>query len=150
MSQEQGTTWVTGIVTLLVAVWYVSTVGSMLGLAPVDDLAYHRPLLIAVGAMIVLNIVGSVALAIGKAIRAEVRTRGSTHGIDRMDERDVRIGAHGDRAGYYVVAATMVGVLAMAMLEQPYSWIANGAFLALVAATLVSAAVKLVAYRRGL
>jgi hypothetical protein len=41
------------------------------------------------------------------------------------------------------------GVLAMAMLEWPHFWIANGVFAAFVAGSLVSSGVKLAAYRRG-
>ena len=40
-------------------------------------------------------------------------------------------------------------MLGLAMLEYEYFWIANTLYLSLVAAGLVSSAVKLVAYRRG-
>lgn len=149
MSQEERTTWVSGVVTLLVAIWYAWTAFTMFGQAPVEEIAYQRPLLIAVGAMIVLNIVGAIVLAIGTAIKAEVTGEGSADDIDRKDERDAHIEARGDRVAFYVVTALTVGVLAMAMLEMPYFWIANGAFAALVVSGLVSAVVKLVAYRRG-
>lgn len=149
MSQEERTTWVSVVVTLLVAVWYGWTVSGMFDPAPVEEIAYRRPLLVAVGAMIVLNIVGAIVLAVGTAIKAEVTGDGSAEEIDRTDERDAHIGARGDRVAFHVVSVLMVGVLAMAMLEMPYFWIANGAFAALVASGLVGAAVKLVAYRRG-
>ncbi len=149
MSFEEKITWVNGVVTVLAASWYVWTVAGRLGQVPVTEIAYQRPLLVAVGAMIVLTIVGTIAMAIGTAIRAEVTGEGSVDDIDRKDERDAHIEARGDRVAFYVSSALMVGVLAMAMLEWPHFWIANGVFVAFVAGGLVSTAVKLVTYRRG-
>lgn len=159
MSHEERTTWVSGVVTVLAALWYGSAIGCMFGQVPlgqvlfgqlpVDQIAYQRPLIIAVIAMIVGNIVGAIALAVGGAIRAEVTGEGSANDIDRKDERDASIEARGDRVAFYVLAAAAVGVLALAMLERPYFWIANAAFAGLVVSGVVSTVVKLVAYRRG-
>jgi hypothetical protein len=149
MSFEEKVTWVNGVVTVLAAGWYALTVGGRLGQLPVTEIAYQRPLLVAVGAMIVLTIVGTIAMAIGTAIRAEVTGEGSVDDIDRKDERDAHIEARGDRVAFYLSSGLMVGVLAMAMLEWPHFWIANGVFAAFVAGGLTSSAVKLVAYRRG-
>ena len=149
MSFEEKVTWVNAVVTVLAVSWYAWTVGGRLGQLPVTEIAYQRPLLVAVGAMIVLTIVGAIAMAIGTAIRAEVTGRGSVDDIDRKDERDAHIEARGDRFAFYVSSALMVGVLAMAMLEWPHFWIANGVFAAFVAGGLASTGVKLAAYRRG-
>jgi len=149
MSFEEKVTWVSAVVTVLAASWYAWTVGGRLGQLPVTEIAYQRPLLVAVGAMIVLTIVGTIAMAIGTAIRAEVTGEGSVDDIDRKDERDAHIGARGDRVAFYLSSVLMVGVLAMAMLEWPHFWIANGVFAAFVAGGLVSSVVKLAAYRRG-
>jgi len=159
MSHEERTTWVSGVVTVLAALWYGSAIGGMFGQVPlgqvsfgqlpVDQIAYQRPLIIAVIAMIVGNIVGAIALAVGGAIRAEVTGEGSANDIDRKDERDASIEARGDRVAFYVLAAAAVGVLALAMLERPYFWISNAAFAGLVVSGVVSTVVKLVAYRRG-
>jgi hypothetical protein len=102
------------------------TAGGRLGQVPVAEIAYQRPLLVAVGAMIVLTIVGTVLVAIGAAIRAELAGEGWVDDLDRKDERDLRIDARGDRVAFYVSSALMVGVLAMTMLEWPHFWIANG------------------------
>lgn len=149
MSFEEKVTWVNAVVTVLAVSWYAWTVGGRLGAVPVAEIAYQRPLLVAVGAMIVLTIAGTIAMAIGTAIRAEVTGEGSVDDIDRKDERDARIEARGDRVAFYLSSGLMVGVLAMAMLEWPHFWIANGVFAAFVAGGLTSSAVKLVAYRRG-
>lgn len=149
MSFEEKVTWVSAVVTVLAAGWYALTVGGQLGGAPVAEIAYQRPMLVAIGAMIVLTIAGTIAMAIATAIRAEVTGEGSVDDIDRKDERDAHIGARGDRVAFYVSSVLMVGVLALAMLEWPHFWIANGLFAAFVAGGLVSSGVKLAAYRRG-
>jgi hypothetical protein len=115
----------------------------------VDEIAYQRPILLAAGAMIVLTIAGSIVMAIGTAIAAEVTGQGSVDDIDRKDERDVRIDQRGDLTGSYVSSALMVGVLALALLEADHFWIANALFGAFLVGGLVSATAKLVAYRRG-
>jgi len=149
MSHEERTTWVGGVVTMLAALWYGWAIRDGFGQVAVDQIAYQRPLIIAVVAMIVGNIVGAIALAIGTAVRAEVTGEGSADDVDRKDERDAHIEARGDRVGFYVVVVAMVGVLALAMLERSYFWIANAAFAGLVVSGLVGTVVKLVAYRRG-
>jgi hypothetical protein len=149
MSFEEKQAWVSGLVTLLVTGWYLRVVTVRLGGGPVEEVAYQGPLLAAVGAMIVLNVVGAIVMAIATAVGAEVTGSGSAHDVDRTDERDALIEARGDRAAYYVAASLMIGVLALAMLERPHFWIATGVFAALVVAGTTSIAVKLVAYRRG-
>lgn len=149
MSFEEKVTWVSLVVTVLATLWYALTVIAQAGGLAVSEVAYQRPLLIAIGAMIVLTIAGTIAMAIGTAIRVEVTGEGSVRDIDRTDERDVRIGARGDRAAFYTSSVLMVAVLAIAMLEWPHFWIANGLFAAFVTGSLVSSGVKLRAYRRG-
>jgi len=153
MSFEERLTWVSGAATVLVIAWYGRFLGGALAQLPVEEIAYQRPLLVALGAMIVLTIVGAIAVAIGSAIAAaigvELGGRGSADDVDRTDERDAVIEARGDRFAYYVVSALMVGALALTMLEWPHFWIAHAMFGAFVAAGLVGIVVKLVAYRRG-
>jgi len=149
MSFEEKVTWVSGVVTLSVVGWYAWVVGGLFGQVPVEEIAYQRPLLFAVGAMIVLTIVGTIGMSIATAIGLEISGRGSAHDIDRRDERDASIDARGDRAAFYVSSLLMVGVLALAMLEVAHFWIANGLFAAFVAGGLISSGVKLAAYRRG-
>lgn len=153
MSFEEKVTWLSGAVTLVVAGWYLRFVLDALGRLPVEQIAYQRSLLVALGAMIVLTIAGTIAVAIGTAIAnaigVELTGKKPADDVDRKDERDAVIEARGDRFAYYVVSALMIGALAMAMLEMPHFWIANAMFAAFVVAGLVGIAVKLVAYRRG-
>jgi hypothetical protein len=153
MSFEEKVTWLSGAVTLVVAGWYLRFVVDAIGRLPVEEIAYQRSLLVALGAMIVLTIAGTIAVAIGTAIAnaigVEFTGKKPADDVDRKDERDAVIEARGDRFAYYVVSALMIGALAMAMLEMPHFWIANAMFAAFVVAGMVGIGVKLVAYRRG-
>jgi len=142
-------TWVSAVVSAIVAAVYFSVILGRLGDVPVTEIAYQRPLLIAIGAVIVLTIVGSIAMGIGTGISAEITGNGSAEDIGRKDERDVRIGRRGELVGYYVASIGMLGAFALTLLEYDYFWIANALYLSFVVAALVSSAVKLVAYRRG-
>ena len=161
MTFQEKLTWVNSLVAVVVASWYAWVVAGRLGQVAVEEVAYQRPLLFAVGAMIVLTIVGAILMAIGSAIgsavggaiKAEISGAGTVEEIDidvdRSDERDAAFEARGDRVAYYVSSVFMVGVLALAMLERPHFWIANAVFATFVVATLVGNVAKLAAYRRG-
>jgi hypothetical protein len=151
MSFEEKLTWVSATTTVIVVTAYAWIVGGQLAATPVTEIAYQRPMIIAVVAMILLTIAGTIVTAIVTAISAEITEPGSAENldIDRSDERDKSISRRGDLVGYYVSSALMLGALALTMLEYEYFWIANAMFAAFVVAGLVSSAVKLVAYRRG-
>jgi hypothetical protein len=148
MSFEEKVTWVSAMVTAIVPATYFALVMSKLGQAPVTEIAYQKPMLIAIGVAIVLTIVGAILTGIGSGISAEL-TGGSAADIGRTDERDANIGRRGELVGYYVSSVGIVGALVLTMLESPYFWIANAIYLAFVIGSLSSSTVKLVAYRRG-
>jgi hypothetical protein len=150
MAFHERFTWVNIVVTLLVAATYLRHVGAQVGTTPVADIAYVGPVVWATVAMIALNILGAITVAIGSAISIEVTGQGSIDDIDRKDERDQSIARRGDLAGYYVTSVLVIGVFVLTVLELPHFWIANALFLAFVVAGLASASTKLVAYRRGL
>jgi hypothetical protein len=149
MSFKEKLTWVNTATTVIVAAVYAWIIGGQIAAGPVTDIAYQRPMIIALGAIVVLTIAGAIATAIGTAVGVKVSGKGSVDDIDRNDERDVHISRRGDLAGYYVTSVFVFGILAMTMLELPHFWIANAVFVALLAAGLTTSAVKLVAYRRG-
>ncbi len=153
MSFEEKFTWVSAAVSALVAGVYYSFILGQLGTVPVAEIAYQKSLLIAIGALIILTIVGAILMAIGTAIgaavTAEITGSGSVDDIDLKDERDEHINQRGELIGYYVSSAGALGVLALAMLRYDQFWIANALYLTFVVGALVSAVVKLIAYRRG-
>jgi hypothetical protein len=147
MPFEEKMTWVNAVVVVPIA--YFAVVLGRLGDRPASEIAYQWPLLIAIGASVVLTIVGSIVAGIGTGISAELHGRSASDDIDRKDERDVRISRHGDLIGFYVSSVGMVGVLALTMLEYEYFWIANALYLSFAAGTLVASAVKIASYHRG-
>jgi hypothetical protein len=149
MSFEEKLTWVNTVTTAIVAAVYAWIVVGQIAASPVTDIAYQKPMIIALGAIVVLTIAGAIATAIGTAVGVKISGEGSIDDIDRKDERDVHINRRGDLVGYYVSSGLMLGAFTMTMLEFPHFWIANAMFVAFVVAGLTSSAVKLVAYHRG-
>jgi len=149
MPFEEKMTWVSLVVAVVVPVAYVVVMLGRLGDASAADVSYKWPLLVAMGASVVLSILGAIVAAIGTAISAEVRGKSASDEIDRKDERDKQISRHGDLVGYYVSSAGVVGVLALTMLEYEYFWIASALYLSFAVGTLVASVVKLVSYQRG-
>ena len=88
MPFEEKVTWVSLVVTVVVPVAYFAIMLGRLGDVSAAEIAYQRPLLIAIGASIVLTIVGSILTGIGTGISAELRGRSASGDIDRKDERD--------------------------------------------------------------
>jgi hypothetical protein len=149
MTFEEKVTWVSAVVFAIVPAAYFTMVLGQLASVPANEIAYQRPMLIAIGISIVLTILGSIATGIGSGIVAEITEPGSGADIGRSDERDKQINRRGELIGYYVSSVGVVGAMALTMLEYDYFWIANALYLSFVIAAIVSAAVKLVAYRRG-
>jgi hypothetical protein len=140
MPFEEKYTWVQLVVMAIVPIAYFAVVLPQLATTPAAEIAYQ-----------VLTIVGTIVMSIGTAVSAEIRAPGSAENleIDRKDERDHDIGRRGELAGYYVASAGMVVVLVLTMMQFAYFWIASVLYLSFASAAIVSAAVKLVAYRRG-
>jgi MFS family permease len=149
MPFEEKMTWVSVVIGIVVPLAYFATVLPQLGEVAAADIAYQRPLVVAVIASIVLSIIGAIVMAIATAIGAEITGSGSVDDIDRTDERDTQISRRGDVVAYYVASAGAVGALIITMLEVEHFWIANVLYLSFAVAAVVGGAVKLLAYRRG-
>ncbi len=149
MSFEEKMTWVAVTVTALVSAIYFTVVLGQLGDVPASEIAYQPTLVVAIVASVVMMVIGAIIMAIGTAISAEITGEGSVEDINTKDERDVVISRHGDLIGYYVSSVGVVVVMGLTMLEYDYFWIANALYLSFAIASVVSSAVKLVAYRRG-
>jgi hypothetical protein len=149
MSFKEKLVWVYGFVTLVVGAVYFGVVGARLGGADVSSVDYKWWMICAVGVTIVANIVGSIIMAIGTAIRAEITGEGSVKDIDREDERDKGIDRRGELAGYYVTSVGVVAAIALAMWRQDQFWIANALYLFALVGSVVASTAKIVLYRRG-
>ena len=149
MPFEEKITWVNAVVAVVVPVAYFAIMMGRLGDVSAADISYQWPLLIAIGASIVLTIVGSIVAGIGSGISAELHGRSASDDIGRKDERDVHISRRGELIGFSVSSVGMVGVLALTMLEYEYFWIASALYLSFVVGTLVASVVKIASYHRG-
>ena len=72
---------------LVVPVAYFAIMLGRLGEVPAADISYQRPLLIAIGASVVLTIIGSILAGIGSGISAELHGRSASGGRDRPQGR---------------------------------------------------------------
>lgn len=138
MSSEEKRTWISALVGLAVPIAYLTTVLSKVSSTDVARIAYVGPMLtsigIGIGASIVLIIVAAMA---------------SPKDADVTDERDREINRRGEYVGFYVMSIAALVPLALAMAKVEHFWIAHALYLAFVLAALISAVVKIVAYRRG-
>jgi hypothetical protein len=73
-----------------------------------------------------------------------------TREAGKSDQRDREINRLGEYVGGSVLATGMLVPFVLALAEYPHFWIANAMYLAFVVGAICRAAVKLVAYRRGL
>ena len=149
MSFKEKMAWVSALVSVVVGAVYFGIVGARLDGGPVSGIDYKWWMIGAIGVTIVASILGTIAMAIGTAIRAEITAEGSSKDIDREDERDVGIDRRGELVGYYVSSVGVLAALVLAWLRQDQFWIANALYLFLLIGSVVSSAAKIVLYRRG-
>jgi len=149
MPFDEKFTWVSLVASAVVPGVYITVVLGQLGGGPVGQIAYQVPMLVAIGAMILVTIAGTILVGIGTGVAIELSGSGSTEDIGRTDERDQEISRRGLLAGYVAASVGAIGALAITMLGFDHFWIANALYLSFVASSLVSGVVKLAAYRRG-
>jgi hypothetical protein len=149
MPFDEKFTWFSLVVSAVVSGVYFTIVLSQVGSIQVGQIAYQVPMLVAIAAMVVLTIVGTILIGVGTGIGIELSGKGASEDIGRTDERDREISRRGVLAGSVAASVGAVGALAITMLKVDHFWIANTLYLSFVAASLVSGITKLIAYRRG-
>lgn len=139
MSFEEKGTWAyLALAPIIPGIYFVHVLGQLAD-TPAAQIAWARPMLLAIGASIVAGIVAPILIGLARP-----------DDIGPPDVRDRDIRRFGEFVGGYVLAVGVVGVLALTMLEFAHFWIANAIYVAFVAQAVVSSSVRLVAYRRGL
>jgi hypothetical protein len=138
MSFEERGTWIYAVIALVLPVIYFATILGQLPTTAVTEIDYQRPLLTAIGAAIVLAILGTIVSAMVSPKEA-----------GKSDQRDKDINRLGEYVGGTVLAVGMIVPFGLAMAEAAHFWIANAIYLVFVLGALVGTTVKLVAYRRG-
>jgi predicted membrane protein len=139
MSFREKNLWIYAFLVTIVSAVYFFSVAMELGRTAVGDIAYQPRLLGAIGAVIALSVAGTILAAIVSPREA-----------DKTDERDRHIDRLGESLGFMLVGFLMLIPLGLAMTGSQPFWIANTIYGGFVVSTLVSTAVKVVAYRRGL
>ena len=147
MSYEEKGQWVYLVAIVLSFGAYVAVVVGQANGGPLTDVDYIPVMLAAIGMGIALAIVGRIVVEIAGGIAAEMAGRDDSHDAD---VRDRDIGRFGEYFGGTVLGVGMVVPFVLTLAEFDYFWIANAMYLAFVLAAAVGAAVKLVAYRRGI
>lgn len=138
MSFEEKGTWLYAAIALALPVIYFATILGQLPTVAVTEIDYQGPLLAAVGATIVLAIVGMIGIGIASPADA-----------GRSDQRDKEINRLGEYVGGTALGIGMVLPFGLAMTEASHFWIANAMYLIFALAGLIGTAVKLALYRRG-
>jgi hypothetical protein len=137
MSVQEKRAWIYIGTALVVPVVYFAVV-----LRPGRDIntsPYVGLLALAIAGGVVLNIVIDIATSIGTSRTAA-----------RTDERDRQISRLGNSVAFFVISIASTVPLGLAIGQAPYFWIANTLYLAFVLSAIVSAGVRIVAYRRGI
>jgi hypothetical protein len=122
-----------GVPTLLV---YLAVVVPQVLAVPVADVAWVAPMILAIVAFVVANVLGNVVAAASNPRDAELN-----------DERDREIDRFGERVGVWLMIAGSITALVLAMARIDQFWIANALFLGGLASALLGAVAKIAAYR---
>jgi hypothetical protein len=138
MPFEEKRAWILGLLAVGTYAGYVTVILGRAESTPLTEVPYASTLLWTVGISIAASIVLHILVAIV-----------SPKDADKKDLRDKEIHRFGEYVGQSFLVAGGVAVLAMAMAELDYFWIANVIYLAFVLSAILGSAAKIVAYRRG-
>ncbi len=123
---------IVGVPTLLV---YLAVIVPQVLNTPIAETSWVQPMLVAIVAFVVANILGNVVAAATNPKEA-----------DKNDERDREIDRVGERAGNWLIIAGSIAALVLAMARADHFWIANAIFLGGIAGALLSSVTKIAAY----
>ena len=136
MTFQEKSLWAYGFAAIAAPVVYFAWLARQVARADaVADVGYVRALLWAIGGGILLNVIGSTFV------------RGAGRGADLKDQRDREIDRRGNAINFVVFSVLIVVPFALAMRDADTFWIANAIFLGGMAASIVSSAAKIAAYR---
>ena len=141
MSFQEKWRWIYLGVAVVTNLAYVAIIVGRAQGTPITEVSYALPMIGAIVVTIVATIAGSILAAIAEYRAGERKFE--------PDERDTGIHRHGEAIGYAVFSVGILGALGLTMAEVAHFWIGNAIYLTGVLVSLISTAVKLVAYRRG-
>ena len=139
MTFEEKRQWAYGFASLVVpAAYLVWLAGRVADAATIADVSYVRALLWAIGAGIVVNMIGSALV------------RGASRNADLKDQRDLEIARRGDTVGFIAFSILIVGPFVLAMRDADTFWIANAIYVSYVLTAVLTATVKATLNRKGI
>jgi hypothetical protein len=136
MAFMEKSTWVVLVVALPTLLIYVALVVPQVLSKPIGEVSWVQPMILAIVGFIVANVLGNVVAAASNPREA-----------DKNDERDREIDRFGERVGSWLIVIGSVAALVLAMATADHFWIANAIFMGGMAASIVSSAAKIAAYR---
>ena len=136
MAFMEKSNWVVLVVAVPTLLIYAALVVPQVLGTPVAEVAWVQPMIFAIVGFIVANVLGNVVAAASNPGEA-----------DKSDQRDREIDHYGERIGNWLVIAGSIAALVLAMAMADHFWIANAIFLGGMAASIVSSAAKIAAYR---
>lgn len=137
MTYEEKGTWAFLVASVAVYLAYVATVLSRAA-TPITETAYQWPL--------VWSIVAAVVAAVVLRVLIEIVRPSEAH---RSDPRDRDIAPLGVVRSWWLLTASALAALVLALAEVPHFWIANVLYLGFVLQAVTSSVIGLLAYRRG-
>jgi hypothetical protein len=136
MTFMEKSNWVVLIVAVPTLLVYVALVVPQVLGKPIAEISWVQPMTFAIVGFIVANVLGNVVAAASNPGEA-----------DKKDQRDREIHHFGERVGNWLIIAGSIVALVLAMAGGDHFWIANAIFLGGIAASIVSSAAKIAAYR---
>jgi hypothetical protein len=136
MTFMEKSNWVVLVVAAPTLLVYVALVVPQVLTKPIAEVSWVQPMIFAIVGFIVANVLGNVVAAASNPGEAE-----------KNDERDREINRFGERVGNWLIVAGSIAALVLAMIGADHFWIANAIFFGGIAASIVSSAAKIAAYR---
>jgi len=128
--------WVALIVAVPTLLIYAALVVPQVLSKPIAEVSWVQPMVFTIVGFIVANVLGNVVAAASNPGEA-----------DKKDQRDTEIDHFGERVGNWLIIAGSIVALVLAMTMADHFWIANAIYLDGMAASIVSSAAKIAAYR---
>ena len=136
MTFMEKSNWVLLIVGVPTLVAYLAVVVPQVLNVPVAEISWVQPMVVAIVAFVVANILGNIVAAASNPGEADLN-----------DERDQEIDRVGERIGNWLIVAGSIVALILAMTTADHFWIGNAIFLGGIAGALLSSVTKIAAYR---
>lgn len=136
MAFMEKSNWVVLVVAVPTLLVYLALVVPQVISAGIAEASWVQPMVFAIVGFIVANVLGNVVAAASNPGEA-----------DKKDQRDREISHYGERVGSWLIIAGSIATLVLAMAKADHFWIANTIFLGGMAASIVSSAAKIAAYR---